>query len=39
MERTGHHPYGGKQRGNKEPLDEIERGEWKICLKTQQSEN
>ena len=27
MERTGHHPYGGKQRGTKEPLDEIERGE------------
>ena len=27
MQRTGHHPYGRKQRGTKEPLDEIERGE------------
>ena len=24
-----HHPYGRKQRGTKEPLDEDERGEWK----------
>ena len=24
-----HHPYGRKQRGTKEPLDEGERGEWK----------
>ena len=27
-----HHPYGRKCR-TKEPLDESERGEWKICLK------
>ena len=24
-----HHPYGKKQRGTKEPLDEGEKGEWK----------
>ena len=29
------HPYGRKQRGTKEPLDENERGEWKSLLKTQ----
>ena len=29
-----HHPYGRKQRGIKEPLDESERGEWKNWLKT-----
>ena len=34
-----HHPYGRKWRGNKKPLDEGERGEWKSWLKTQQSEN
>ena len=34
-----HHPYGRKQRGTKEPLDESERGEWKSWLKTQHSEN
>ena len=33
------HPYGRKQRGTKEPLDESERGEWKSWLKTQHSEN
>ena len=26
-------PYGRKQRGTKEPLDEGERGEWKTWLK------
>ena len=26
-------PYGRKQRGTKEPLDESERGEWKPGLK------
>ena len=26
-------PYGRKQRGTKEPLDESERGEWKSWLK------
>ena len=34
-----HHPYGRKQRGTKEPLDEGERGEWKSWLKTQHSKN
>ena len=28
-------PYGRKQRGTKEPLDESERSEWKTWLKTQ----
>ena len=28
-------PYGRKQRGIEEPLDESERGEWKGWLKTQ----
>ena len=28
-----HHPYGRKQRGTKEPLEESERGEWKVGLK------
>jgi len=28
-----HHPYGRKWRITKEPLDESERREWKICLK------
>ena len=32
-------PYGRKWRRTKEPLDESERGEWKIWLKTQHSEN
>ena len=32
-------PYGRKWRGTKEPLDEIERGEWRSWLKAQQSEN
>ena len=32
-------PYGRKQRGTKEPLDESERGEWKSWLKTQHSKN
>ena len=34
-----HHLYGRKQRGNKEPLDESERGERKSWLKTQHSKN
>ena len=33
-----HHPYGRKQR-TKELLDESERGEWKIWVKAQHSEN
>ena len=28
-----HHPYGRKWRRTKEPIDESERGEWKIWLK------
>ena len=28
-----HHPYGRKWRGTKKPLDESERGEWKVSLK------
>ena len=32
------HPYGRKQ-STEEPLDESERGEWKIWFKTQHSEN
>ena len=28
-----HHPYSTKWKGNKEPLDESERGEWKAGLK------
>ena len=32
-----YHHYGRKQRRNKEPLDEGERGEWKSWLKTQHS--
>ena len=32
-------PYGRKQRGTKEPLDEGERGETKSLLQTQHSEN
>ena len=32
-------PYGRKQRGTKEPLDEGERGECKSWLKTQHSKN
>ena len=28
-----HHPYGRKQRRTKKPLDESERGEWKVGLK------
>ena len=28
-----HHPYGRRQRRTKEPLDESERGEWKVGLK------
>ena len=28
-----HHPYGRKWRGTKEPLDESERGKWKVGLK------
>ena len=34
-----HHPYGRKQRGTKEPLDESQRVKWKNWLKTQHSEN
>ena len=33
-----YNPYGRKWRGTKEPLDESERGEWKIWLKTLHSE-
>ena len=33
------HPYGRKQRGNKEPVNEGERREWKSWLKTQHSKN
>ena len=29
-----HHPYGRKQRGTEEPLDEVEQGELKIWVKT-----
>ena len=36
---SDYHPYGRKQRGTKEPLDESERGEWKIWLEAQRSEN
>ena len=32
-------PNGRMQRGTKEPLDECERGECKIWLKTQHSKN
>ena len=32
-------PYGRKQRGTKEPLDEGERGERKSWLETQYSKN
>ena len=39
MQMTPLPPYGRKQRGTKEPLDESERGEWKSCLKTQHSKN
>ena len=33
------HPYGRKQRGTKETLDEGKRGEWKNWLKIQHSGN
>ena len=33
------HPFGRKQRGTEEPLDESERGDWKSWLETQHSEN
>ena len=33
------HPYGRKRRRTKEPLDDSERGEVKIWLKAQHSEN
>ena len=32
-------PLWQKVRGNKKPLDESERGEWKSWLKAQHSEN
>ena len=32
-------PHGRKWRGTKEPLEEVERGEWKIWLETQHSKN
>ena len=35
---AGDYPYGRKQR-TQEPLDDSERGEWKLWLKTQHSEN
>ena len=31
--RNRHHPYGRKRRRTEEPLDESERGEWKVGLK------
>ena len=31
-------PYGRKWKGTKEPLDEGEKGEWKIWFKTQHSD-
>ena len=34
-----HHPFGRRQRGTKELLDESERGERKSWLKMQHSEN
>ena len=34
-----YHPYGRRQRGTKEPLDESERGEWKSWIKTQHSKS
>ena len=34
-----YHSNGRKWRGTEEPLDEDERGEWKIWLKTQHSKN
>ena len=34
-----HHPNGRKRTGTKEPLDEGEKGEWKIWLKIQHSKN
>ena len=34
-----HNPYGRKWKGTKEPLDEGERREWKMWLKTQHSKN
>ena len=34
-----HHPYCRKWRGTKESLDDVEREEWKSCLKTQHSKN
>ena len=37
--RRRYHSYGRKWRRTKEPLDESERGEWKIWLKAQHSEN
>ena len=37
--RKWHCPYGRKLRGTKEPLDEVERGEWKTWLKAQHSKN
>ena len=33
MDLRWHHPYGRKWRGTKKPLDESERGEWKVGLK------
>ena len=36
---TWHHPYGRKQRGTTEPLDEGEKEEWKSWLKTQRPKN
>ena len=34
-----YHPHGKKQSGTKEPLNEVERREWKSWLKTQHSED
>ena len=33
LDMRWHHPYGRKWRRTKEPLDESERGEWKVGLK------
>ena len=32
-------PHGRKSRGTKEPLEEVERGQWKSWLETQRSKN
>ena len=39
MQTTPPPPYRRKQRGNKEPLNESERGQWKSQLKIQHEKN